>query len=226
VTVAGTVAEARSERRRLLAAGRPATVPAPEVGTVHGLAADWFRAGSARWSPGTLSLRDHAYRERVAPRFAEVRLADLSRPAVEAWAAQLVGAGHGRRAVETAVQTLRAMLAVALEAGMIATNPAARVRLPPAPPAERTAADRVLDRPGAERLIAAAWDVRQETILRAALECGLRRGEVCGLAWPDVRLEERRLVVRQAVYQNATVGKVVRQPRPGGDLADARPTPG
>ncbi len=215
VTIAGAVAEARAERRRLMAAGRPAAPSAPEVGTVHGLAADWFRAGASRWSPGTLALRDHAYRERIAPRFADTMLADLTRPAVEGWAAGLIDAGHGRRAVETAVEALRAMLAVALDAGMIDTNPAARVRLPPAPPPERTAADRILDRPGGERLVAAARDVRQETILRAALEAGLRRGEITGLTWPDVRLEERRLVVRQAVYQNARVGKVLRRAKGG-----------
>jgi integrase len=130
--------------------------------------------------------------------------------AIEAWAAELIAAGHGWRAVEIAVQTLRAMLSVALDAGMIASNPAARVRLPPAPPPERTAADRVVDLAGAERLRAACRDVRQETIIRAMVEAGLRRGVVCGLAWPDVRLDERRIIVRQAVYQNSVVGKIVR----------------
>jgi hypothetical protein len=77
---------------------------------------------------------------------ADVPLADLARSADEAWAAELIGSGHGRRAVQIAMQTLRAMLTVALDAGMIDTNPAARVRLPPAPPTERTPADRVLDR--------------------------------------------------------------------------------
>ena len=211
VSVAGSVSEARAERRRLMAAGRPEPqAPEPVSWLLHDLARDWFAAGEPRWSPGTFALREHAYRRRIAPRFAAAGLDDLNRVAIEAWAAELIGGGHGRRAVEIAVQTLRAMLAVALDAGMIDANPAARVRLPPAPPPERTAADRVLDLDGAERLRAACRDVRQETIIRAMIEAGLRRGEVCGLAWPDVRLGERRIVVRQAVYQNATVGKVIR----------------
>ena len=78
-----------------------------------------------------------------------------------------------------------------------------RVRLPPAPPSERTAGDRIVDQRGAAKLIAACRDVRQETILRAALEAGLRRGEIAGLRWPDVHLEERRLIVRQAIWQSA-----------------------
>lgn len=67
----------------------------------------------------------------------------------------------------------------------------------------------------AAALVAAARDVRQETILRAALEAGLRRGEIAGLRWPDVRLEERRLVVRQAVWQSKATGKVIRTPKSG-----------
>lgn len=211
VTVTGSVSEARAERRRLMAAGRPEVQMAePVPGLLHDLARDWFSAGEPRWSPGTLALREHAYRRRIAPRFAGTRLDDLNRVTIEAWAADLIGAGHGRRAVEIAVQTLRAMLAVALDAGMVDANAAARVRLPPAPAPERTAADRVLDLDGAERLRAACRDVRQETIIRAMIEGGLRRGEVCGLTWPDVRLGERRIIVRQAIYQNAVVGKVIR----------------
>jgi integrase len=44
---------------------------------------------------------------------------------------------------------------------------------------------------------------------------GLRRGEVCGLTWPDVRLEERRLIIRQAVWQSKQTGKVVQRPKSG-----------
>jgi integrase len=60
-----------------------------------------------------------------------------------------------------------------------------------------------------------ARQLRQETIVRAALEAGLRRGEIVGLTWPDVRLEERRLVIRQAVYQSKKTGKVIRWPKAG-----------
>lgn len=51
--------------------------------------------------------------------------------------------------------------------------------------------------------------------MRAALEAGLRRGEIAGLTWPDVLLEERRLIVRQAVWQSKATGKVIRRPKNG-----------
>ena len=34
----------------------------------------------------------------------------------------------------------------------------------------------------------------------AAAECDLRRGEIIGLRWPDVHLEERRIEVRRSVW--------------------------
>jgi len=216
LTFDGSLTQARAERRRLMAEGRPRQPIEPDAAILHNLAVHWFRAGASRWSPGTLALRDHSYRSRIAPRWAATKLDEINRPAVEAWATGLIAEGVGRRAVETAVQTLRAMLATALDAGMIATNPAARVRLPPAPPAERTVGDRVIDRDGIELLLAACGDdVRQRTIIRAMAEAGLRRSEVAGLTWADVHLESRRLVIRQAIYQNARVGKMVRQPKAG-----------
>jgi hypothetical protein len=76
---------------------------------------------------------------------ADVPLADLARSADEAWAAELIGSGHGRRGRDRNADA-PGHAHGALDAGMIDTNPAARVRLPPAPPTERTPADRVLDR--------------------------------------------------------------------------------
>ena len=215
VTVLGGVTDARAERRRLMAVGRPESNASEGAGTLHTFAAEWFTAGEPLWTPGTLSVRDHAYRTRIEPAFGDRRLTTLRRPEVEAWAADLIERGHGRRAVEIAVQTLRAMLSVALDADLIETNPAARVRLPPPPPRERSASDRVIDQSGRDRLIAAAHDVRQETIIRAAVEAGLRRGEIAGLTWPDVLLDQRRLVVRQAVWQSKKTGKVVQSPKAG-----------
>lgn len=222
VTIDGTLTLARSERRRRMAAGRPEGLEAGRPATIHALAIEWFRAGRSRWTPGTYELRDHAYRTPIAGRWGPLELAEVTRPAIEEWAAKLIGQGHGRRAVEIAVQTLRAMLSVALEQDLIQANPAARVRLPPARPPDRTVADRVIDTSGIEELCAACTDIRQETIIRAMADAGLRRGEIAGLTWPDVLLDERRLVIRQAIWQSKKAAKIIQQPkgekaRAGGD---------
>lgn len=213
VTIDGTLTQARSERRRMMAEGRPTTLEVGQPITVHALATEWLMAGRSRWTQGTFELREHSYRTRIAGQWGSLELGALTRPAIEAWAAKLIAQDHGRRAVEIAVQTLRAMLAVALERDLIQANPAARIRLPPAPPSERTAADRVIDTQGIERLCAACRDVRQETMIRAMAEAGLRRGEIAGLTWPDVLLDERRLVIRQAIWQSKRAGKIVKRPK-------------
>lgn len=102
-------------------------------------------------------------------------------------------------------------------------DPAAGIELPPAPPPERTTGERILDRVGKQRLIEACakgqrarhpgGGVREETIVRAAVEGGLRRGEIAALKWPDVRFDELRLIVRRAIHHDETIGKVEKLPK-------------
>lgn len=102
------------------------------------------------------------------------------------------------------VATLRVILGAAVEWERIATNPAVRLTMP-APETEREqAVERVLDGEELQRLFSAAGTLRTETMLRAAGEAGLRRGEIAGLKWPDVDLSGRRLSIRRSIVQERT----------------------
>ena len=215
VTHTGTLKEARTQRSLLLAAGTTGPALPEDIATVHGFAGEWFRAGAPRWSPATISSRDTAYRLRIGPRWGSTRLDKLTRTGIEAWVAQLLAKGEGRRAVQIAVETMRAMLGVARDADLIQTNAAERVRFPEAPPPERTIGDRILDDEGVQQLLDACRRLDHETMIRAAVEAGLRRGEITALTWPDVHLRERRLRIRQSIWQDAVVGKVQRRPKMG-----------
>ncbi len=215
VTFNGTLKEARTERSLLLAAGPTGPGLPEDIATVHGFAGEWFRAGAPRWAPATISSRDTAYRLRIGPRWGATRLDKLTRVGIEAWVAGLLANGEGRRAVEIAVETMRAMLTVARDADLIQTNAAERVRFPEAPPPERTTSDRVLDEDGVRQLLEVCVRLDHETIIRAAVEGGLRRGEIVALTWPDVLLRDRRLRIRQSIWQDAVVGKVQRRPKMG-----------
>ena len=57
------------------------------------------------------------------------------------------------------------------------------------------------------RLFEGAGSVRTETMLRAAGEAGLRRGQIAGLRWGDVNLAARRLTVERQVVQERLSGK-------------------
>ena len=90
LTIDGTLTQARAERRRMMAAGRPETLTSGEPVTVHAFAKEWFRAGHSKWTQGTYELREHAYRKRIAPRWGAIKLSGVTRPAVEEWAAKLI----------------------------------------------------------------------------------------------------------------------------------------
>jgi integrase len=108
------------------------------------------------------------------------------------------------------------MLATAVEWNRIPANPAMRIRLPPKEPGAR-AAERVLSPAQLERLYAHAGSVRTETMLRAAAEAGLRRGEIIALRWRDVLADQRRLVVSENVWQARSGERLVQTPKSGRD---------
>ena len=77
-----------------------------------------------------------------------------------------------------------------------------RLAWPPPPTQEAQAVERVLGPARVNALLTRGTTrLRVETMLRAAAETGLRRGEAIGLRWPDVNLVERRLEVRRSVWQ-------------------------
>src|SRR5262249_55762347 len=100
VAFAGTVTEARAERRRLPAAGRPeprAAQSAVPV-TLDALAAAVFRARSPGWAANTVRNREDDYVRRIAPTLGGRPLEEVGRAHVEAWLAELIASGASRRA--------------------------------------------------------------------------------------------------------------------------------
>jgi integrase len=207
VAFAGTAREARAERRRLLAAGRPEPVahrPPVEPATLDEFTGDYLRARSAVLAPHTIAGTETEYRLRISPVLGQLRLEEITRERVEVWLAALVTTASSRRMVVQTVAALRGILAAAVEWGRLPANPAARLRLPAEETHREQAAERVLDEEQLRRLLAAGTrSPRIETMLRAAGEGGLRRGELIGLRWPDVDLSARRLDVRRSVWQVA-----------------------
>lgn len=212
VTFTGTLTEARAHRRRQMLEGRP-TGPV-DSGDIRGHAARWFKAGAPHWSPKTLETRDRYYRAHIDPMFGTSNPASIRTQDIEPWVLRLLATGNGRRAVELTWETLRALLGWLVDQRVITTNPARGVRLPQRPP-ESKPAERVLDRDQTTLLLDTCKRIEHRTILRAAVEAGLRRGEIAGLRWTDVDLPGLRLNIRRAIVQTARTGKVERRPKMG-----------
>jgi len=206
----GAITDARARRRTLQAAGRPNAVVG--VGTLDEFAADYFTAKAPVLAPDTIRNRDEDYCARIAPELGRLLLTAITRERVEIWLADLVRRSASRRMVVQTVATLKVILGAAVEWERISGNPAARLVLP-APDTEREqAVERVLDAKQLRLLFAAAGALRTETMLRAAGEAGLRRGEIAGLRWPDVDLIGRRLLIRRSIVQErASAGSPMRK---------------
>lgn len=202
VTVAGKITDARSERRRLMAAGRPEPEAVVAPTTLDEFTAHYLRARSAVLSPAAIYSTEESYRLRVSPTFGRMQLTDITRERLEAWVADLSATASSRRMVTKSVAAIRVILAAAVEWERIPANPAVRLRLPAADTHEEQAAERVLTLDQL-RLLATegATGRAQETLIRVAGEAGLRRGELIGLRWPDVDLPNRRLHVRRSIWQ-------------------------
>jgi integrase len=119
------------------------------------------------------------------------------------WLAGLVASASSRRMVVQSVATLRVILATAVEWGRLAENPAAKLTIPAHETNAEQAVERVIHAEGMARVFESAGTLRTETMLRAAGEAGLRRGEIAGLRWPDVDLAARRLDVRRSIRPRA-----------------------
>jgi integrase len=92
---------------------------------------------------------------------------------------------------------LRAALSDAERLDLVPRNVARAVRPPRLSRVERP----VLTPDQAKEVLQQAADHRNEAIVVIALTLGMRRGEILGLRWSDVDLEERSLWIRQALQR-------------------------
>lgn len=206
MTHPGPLRDARAERRRLLAAGRPESraTTHPDIVSLHDLATAYMRAHDGVLAPATIKGHGEAYRRSIAPTLGGLLLAGVTRQRVVAWLAELTGT-HSAHGCWKALTALRTFLNAGVAWGIIANNAAAGLRLPGSRDGSpsRTGPRRVLAMAELDRLLAACTAVRTECMVRVSAEAGLRRGEVVGLRWGDLDLPGRRLTVARSVWQEA-----------------------
>ena len=130
-----------------------------------------------------------------------IPLADLSREDVAEWIERLADGGRlSRRSVQICRTVLRAALSEAVEEGMLARSPAARVALP------RTVAKPVVvketlawDRDQVSRFLEVSGSHRWAVGFRLGVLYGLRRSEVLALRWDDLDAEARTVRIDESV---------------------------
>ena len=159
--------------------------------TLEAWVTSWITLRSAGLRPRTLESYRALLRLHIAPALGTVELSELSPERIMAMLAPLCAAGHTRTA-ELCYILLRAALGDALRLRHVAANPMDAVMRPkhhqqrPAPWSPEDVQRYVIGIRGDKHRV--AWLL--------ALQCGLRRGEICGLRWSDVDLRGRVLHIR------------------------------
>jgi len=153
------------------------------------------------FSPNTIDNYRWAVNQHIKPALGTRRLRDLTPDDVDSLlrAKREAGLGH------SSVMRIRAVLVQALRHGerygYVSRNVGALVDLPRAPQTE----GRSLTVKQARKLLDAAKNDRLEAAIWCGLLLGLRPGELLGLSWADVDLDNARLTVRRSLKRERGV---------------------
>ena len=130
----------------------------------------------------------------VPSRLGEMRLTDIRRSHVNAWVADLTKGGRGAVTVRRALATLRMIFTQAVRDEIISSNPALMIDKPTVPNEDDQI--KVWEPGPASEFLERCSRHRLGALFEVTIATGLRRGEICGLRWTDVDLDNRIIVVR------------------------------
>jgi len=194
-----------------MAAKTAAGVPlAVKSWTVASYADYWIASVvEARCRPSTVSSYRGTLRKHIVPAVGSVTLRRLTPAHVRALMAAKLEAGGSVRSVQIVHAVLRAMLAEAVREELVERNVASIVKGPAAKHEE------VKPWGAAEAAVflAAARGDRLFALFAVGVAVGLRKGELAGLRWEDVDLDQGLVHVRQTIQRVYGVGIVVGPPK-------------
>jgi integrase len=158
---------------------------------------DHWLESSARHTlrPSTYTSYESIIRIHLRPALGRTQLSQLSPQEVQALLSKQLADGLSPRTVQYTRAILRRALGHAVKWGLVARNVA---QLVDAPKVERPASQPFTP-DEARAFLAAIKGERLEAMYLTAITLGLRQGELLGLTWEDVDLDEARLHVRKAL---------------------------
>jgi integrase len=172
-------------------------------------ARSWIDTNQGRTARGISETTRADYRRRLEqeaiPYFGRMRLSEIEPRDVKEYARKLESEGKAPNTVRLAVAPVRALLATAVEEGVLRSNPASGLRL----------AQRRPDFDGAEEEQVKAMTEKELSRILAAIDTtapdwtlffrmlawsGLRIGEAIELRWKDIDLGQRTVHVRRRYF--------------------------
>lgn len=151
--------------------------PTPSQAVSVGAFRDRWARDQRVVTPATRAKQDSVWSVHVGPRWADVALVDVTRPAVQAWVRSMDDAGAGAWTVDAAVRHLGVLLQAALDEGLVPGNPARGLRLPAAP----RRAPFFWSREECAAIVVAVPAGSDRVAVDLDLHVGLRLGELLGM---------------------------------------------
>lgn len=202
-TIYGKTQRAVVQRKtEMLRERQRGTLPRDGSATVRAFLEAWLERKRPRIRPRTWEHYETNIRLHLVPQLGHLKLAALTPSDVEIMQDRLA-ARLSARTVAHCRAILRNALRTAERDGLVPRNVAALAD----PPVVRRPHTQTLTPVQARQLVQAVRETPDEGIWLLALICGLRLGEVLGLAWPDVDLEAGQLVVRHALQRLPAPGQ-------------------
>jgi integrase len=156
-------------------------------------------------SPNTYASYEKAIRVHVVPDMGKARLVAVTAANVDAWLDDLEA---GPRAKQQAFTVLKRAFNYAIDTGVLTVNPIARVNAPEA----RKREQRVLTVEEVKKLLAAAQGTEWYALIFLAAVTAMRQGELFGLTWNAVHLDDAYLRVTKAL-RNGYGGLELAEPK-------------
>lgn len=203
----GEVADRLASIQAKTAAGMPMAI---EKWTVASYADHWLeQVAQERLRPSTFANYRYLLRLHILPVLGTVKLRSLSPAHVRALLSGKAKSGLSARTVQIIQATLRTILAEAVRDELVERNVAALVR---GPSVQRSEVQPWSPEEAGQFLATTAGH-RLHALFAVGVAIGLRRGELLGLRWVDVNLDQGVVRVRQTVQRLQGAGLVFGPPK-------------
>ena len=196
VSVKGSYKDAQRELAKLLTAADQGTLPDPNNATIAEYIKAWLQ-GAPKGSPKTCERYGELADNQIIPHLGDLKLQKLKPEHVQHWHGALISAGLSPRTTKHAHKLLHRVLSDAVKAGAVSRNVASVF----APPEVEQEEIQILSPDQIADVLAKLAGHTLFPIVALALTSGLRRGELLGLQWGDIDLDNSTLRVERSVEE-------------------------
>jgi integrase len=151
--------------------------------------AEWWESRTVE--PGTLARDANRRDVHLIPKWSGVQLGAITRHDVKSWAADLGRTKLSPATVQRIVHLFSASLNAAVDAEILVANPAARIKLPPAPPTK----NRYLTHDEYAAILDQLPTADDRLLVQFLTHTGVRFGEMAGLHWHRLDLKRQQVTI-------------------------------